>query len=73
MEDSRVKKAALDSMTAHAKKSGLKGFETVRDIHLTSTQFTVENNTMTPTFKIRRKDAHKMYESVIRDMYASGK
>ncbi|KAG9002476.1 hypothetical protein FRB94_003836 [Tulasnella sp. JGI-2019a] len=69
MEDPKVKKAALDSMTAHAKKSGLKGFEMVRDIHLTSNQFTIENNTMTPTFKIRRKDAHKMYKDVIDGMY----
>ncbi|KAG8848283.1 hypothetical protein FRB96_001256 [Tulasnella sp. 330] len=69
MEDPKVKKATLDSITVHAKKSGLKGFEMVRDIHLTSNQFTVENNTMTPTFKIRRKDAHKMYKDAIDAMY----
>ncbi|KAG8986740.1 hypothetical protein FRB94_002959 [Tulasnella sp. JGI-2019a] len=73
MEDSKVKKATLDSMTAHAKKSGLKGFEMIRGIHLTSTQFTIENNTLTPTFKIRRKDAHKMYKDVIDSMYAPTK
>ncbi|KAG8855025.1 hypothetical protein FRB96_007220 [Tulasnella sp. 330] len=73
MENPDIKKAALDSMTAHAKKSGLKGFEMVRAIHLTSEQFTVENNTMTPTFKIRRKEAHKMYSDIIDGMYAPAK
>ncbi|KAG9024617.1 hypothetical protein FRB95_011267 [Tulasnella sp. JGI-2019a] len=70
MEDPKVKKATLDSMTAHAKKSGLKGFEMIRAVHLTSTQFTIENNTLTPTFKIRRKDAHNMYKDIIDSMYA---
>ncbi|KAG8856572.1 hypothetical protein FRB96_006332 [Tulasnella sp. 330] len=55
IKEPEIVKATLAAMTAHGKASGLKGFEMVRDIHLTMDQFTVENNTMTPTFKIQRR------------------
>ncbi|KAG8856573.1 hypothetical protein FRB96_006333 [Tulasnella sp. 330] len=69
IRDPLVVKTALEVMTAHAKASGLKGFETVKDIHFTLDQFTVENNTLTPTFKIQRH-ALGMYKEVIDEMYA---
>ncbi|KAG9007923.1 hypothetical protein FRB94_013870 [Tulasnella sp. JGI-2019a] len=72
IKEPQVVKVALDAMTAHAKASGLKGFETVKDIHFTLDQFTVENNTMTPTFKIQRKNAYDLYKDVIDGMYAKG-
>ncbi|KAG8889389.1 hypothetical protein FRB98_004482 [Tulasnella sp. 332] len=70
IRDPLVVKTALEVMTAHAKASGLKGFETVKDIHFTLDQFTVENNTLTPTFKIQRRHALGMYKEVIDEMYA---
>jgi len=36
------------------------------------TPFSVENNTLTPTMKIRRKDAHNLYRTEIDAMYALG-
>jgi len=70
IKDPQVNKAVLDAMTSQVKSSGgLKGFEMVKVIHLTLEQFTVENNTLTPTFKIRRKDAYQMYKDVIDGMY----
>ncbi|KAG9007921.1 hypothetical protein FRB94_013868 [Tulasnella sp. JGI-2019a] len=72
IKEPRIIKAALDVMTSHARASGLKGFETVRDIHVTLDQFTVENNTMTPTFKIQRLNAYTMYKDVIDSLYAKG-
>ncbi|KAG9032336.1 hypothetical protein FRB95_001589 [Tulasnella sp. JGI-2019a] len=70
VKDSAVNKAVLDVMTAHAKKAGLKGFETVRGIHLSLEQFSIENDTMTPTFKIRRKDAYNFHKAAIDELYA---
>ncbi|KAG8877413.1 hypothetical protein FRB98_006695 [Tulasnella sp. 332] len=70
VRDPNVNKAVLEAMTAHAKKSGLKGFETVRGVHLSLEPFSTENNTLTPTFKIRRKDAYDLYRGAIDGLYA---
>ncbi|KAG8905292.1 hypothetical protein FRB99_000265 [Tulasnella sp. 403] len=72
IKEPAVVKAVLDSMTAQVKKSGgLKGFEVVKAIHLTLDQFTVENGTLTPTFKIRRRDAYAMHKAEIDALYGS--
>jgi len=34
--------------------------------------FSVDNNTLTPTMKIRRKDAYNMYKKEIDALYALG-
>jgi long-chain acyl-CoA synthetase len=47
-------------------------FETVKRIHLTMNPFTIENGTLTPTFKIRRKSAFDMYKDVLEGLYAIG-
>ncbi|KAG8879913.1 hypothetical protein FRB99_004840, partial [Tulasnella sp. 403] len=66
-----VVKAALDALTDFARKDGgLKGFETVKAVHLTMEQFTVDNGTLTPTFKLRRRDACAMYKDVLEGLYA---
>ena len=44
--------------------------ELVRKIHMTPVQFSLENDTMTPTLKIKRYQAGKMYEKEIKDLYA---
>ncbi|KAG8855059.1 hypothetical protein FRB96_007254 [Tulasnella sp. 330] len=71
IKEPAVKKGVLDVMTAHAKQMGLKGFETVRALHLSLEQFSVENDTMTPTFKIKRKEAYNKYKAPIDAMYAN--
>jgi long-chain acyl-CoA synthetase len=44
----------------------------VKRIHVTMEPFTVDNGTMTPTFKIRRKDAYNMYKEQLDGLYALG-
>ncbi len=46
------------------------GFEVVKKLHLTMTPFTIENNSLTPTLKIKRHVAKKMYIDVINKMYS---
>lgn len=41
----------------------------MKKIHLTPTQFTIENGTLTPTLKVKRVEAKHMYEDVIKKMY----
>jgi len=50
------------------KELGLKPFEQVKEIHLDSTLFSVENNLLTPTFKLKRPQATEFYQSVLDKM-----
>ncbi|CAO3700822.1 hypothetical protein CU097_012714 [Rhizopus azygosporus] len=66
-----VKKALLKELTAYGKENDLKGFEQIRGVYLTPNEFSIENDLLTPTFKLRRENAKKVYESQIEIMYAS--
>lgn len=70
--DDRIKRHILQTLTKEAKRRGLKGFEMVKRIHLSLDAFTVENGTLTPTMKIRRKDAYNKYKSELDRLYALG-
>ena len=52
--DERVKAAYMAELHKQGKKAGLKGFETVKKIHLSIVPFTTENDTLTPTLKVKR-------------------
>ncbi|CAG8453324.1 9142_t:CDS:10 [Racocetra fulgida] len=49
VNDKTVKSAFLEHMNEIAKQSKLKGFETVKAIHLSGVPFSIENNLLTPT------------------------
>lgn len=44
----------------------------VKRIHLSLDPFTVEDGTLTPTLKIRRKDAFKKFEKELAALYSLG-
>jgi long-chain acyl-CoA synthetase len=50
----------------------LRRFETIKRIHLSLDAFTVENGTMTPTMKIRRKDAYNKFKTELDGLYSLG-
>jgi long-chain acyl-CoA synthetase len=52
-----------------SKRAKLSGFERVREIYLHHDLFSVENELLTPTFKLRRGDAQKRFKSEIDHMY----
>lgn len=58
-------------MTAREKSEKLNGFEKAKKIHITPELFTVENNLLTPTFKLKRKETREKYQKQIDEMYAS--
>lgn len=49
----------------------LKGFEIPRAFYLEKELFSLENNLLTATFKLKRNEAIKKYQKVIKDMYLS--
>ncbi|KAF8321178.1 long-chain-fatty-acid-CoA ligase [Clavulina sp. PMI_390] len=64
----KVYAEVMKAMNAHAKKAGLKGFETVKAVHMTNEPFTAEN-VLTPTFKIKRKEAHAYFQKELDALY----
>jgi len=71
LHNDKLKQAVLDSIVSIAKKAGLMGFEIVKAIHLHGEPFSVENNLMTPTFKVKRFVARKTFAQQIDQMYDS--
>jgi long-chain acyl-CoA synthetase len=59
-------------MEAKAKEYGLTSLEKIKKIHLTSTPFTMENDIITPTFKIKRTTAKRVFAEAIEKIYAEG-
>jgi len=52
-----------------SKSSGLKGFETIKSIHLDHDPFTLENGMLTPTMKMKRQQVKGKYQTTIDEMY----
>ncbi|RLO11377.1 hypothetical protein DYB28_010241, partial [Aphanomyces astaci] len=64
-----VVEAVHKDIVAVGKKGALSGFETVRAILLHPEHFTVENDLLTPTFKLKRNDAKKLFSTQIDALY----
>ncbi|KAI8149587.1 hypothetical protein BJV82DRAFT_588533 [Fennellomyces sp. T-0311] len=65
-----VNKAILEQLTRVGKKAELRGFEHVKAIFLESSPFTIENDILTPTLKVKRPQAAKHYAEQIAELYA---
>lgn len=59
----------FDDLKGQLKSSKLNTFEKPQRILLTHREMTVENDTMTPTFKVRRNFAVKYFNNEINDLY----
>ncbi|PHJ18411.1 long-chain fatty acid ligase [Cystoisospora suis] len=62
--------AVGESMMAVAKQQQLKGFEMVKKFKLCSEPFTIENDLLTPTMKIKRYIAKERFAEDIKALYA---
>lgn len=65
-----LNEAIMEQIKQASKKNGLRGFEIVRKIHLESELFSVANDLLTPTFKLKRPQAKIQYQTAINGMYA---
>ncbi|KAG2497767.1 hypothetical protein HYH03_004039 [Edaphochlamys debaryana] len=70
LEDPKVNAHVLAELTRVAKEDKLKGYEIVKAIALDAVQFSVEEDLMTPSFKLRRPQLQTKYQKKIDDMYA---
>ncbi|EQC29048.1 hypothetical protein SDRG_13202 [Saprolegnia diclina VS20] len=63
--------AILADIKRVSKAQGLLGFEIVRAVHLETEPFSVENDLMTPTFKLKRHQAKVVYSARLDALYAA--
>ncbi|XP_078169792.1 long chain acyl-CoA synthetase 4-like [Carex rostrata] len=68
-----AKKYILGELTKLAKEKKLKGFEFIRAVHIEPVPFDMERDLLTPTFKKKRPQLLKYYQTVIDDLYKSTK
>ena len=61
----------LAELTAAGKADKLKGFEMVKAVHLESEAFSVDNDTLTPSFKLKRPQLQKKYQKEVDAMYVA--
>ncbi|KAF6256258.1 hypothetical protein COO60DRAFT_1530236 [Scenedesmus sp. NREL 46B-D3] len=66
-----VVQAIMHSMSQEGKAAQLRGFEHVAAVSLIPEPFTVENEMLTPTFKLKRNVAREQYQGLIDAMYDS--
>ena len=71
-EDLNLRSVIFQDILQCSKDGMLNGFETVRSIYLSSEPFTIENELVTPTFKLKRKEAREKYNSIIEQLYKDG-
>ena len=69
----QLKKEILKDLENLARTYGAKGFEVVKNIHLTLEEFTEDNGLLTPTKKCKRNEVKIAYQKEITAMYLSNK
>jgi long-chain acyl-CoA synthetase len=67
--DPAIKKQLLKDLDHTAQKKRLQGFERIKGIHLASDPFTVENELLTPTMKLKRSESAKAFRKEIDRLY----
>ena len=71
--DDKVKKFVQDELTKTGRAGKLKGFEIAKAVHLTAVPFSVEDDLLTPTFKMKRPQFLKFFKAEVDAMYAAAK
>jgi len=69
MQDPVFKKLIQDEINRMAVENKLSGLEKPKDIFLTLDAFSIENNILTPTFKLKRNVGREVYKAQIDKMY----
>ena len=69
----KTKDYFIAELKKKGKESGFFGFEIPQKVFLSAEPFSVENEILTPTFKIKRNDAKKYFYKEIKAMYGGAK
>ncbi|KAK5977707.1 Long-chain acyl-CoA synthetase [Trichostrongylus colubriformis] len=69
LSETDVRQFVLKELNQTAKAKNLLSIELIKDVHLTSEEFTAENGLVTPTLKLRRHLLKQRFEKEIEKMY----
>ena len=69
MEKPELKQAVFESLMQLAVQNKFNGLEKPRQLQLLKDPFTVESDVLTPTMKLKRNVAKKMYEETLLKLY----
>ncbi|CDU19593.1 hypothetical protein YYC_01039 [Plasmodium yoelii 17X] len=69
----KFKNDVMQDLITIGKTDGLNGYEQIKDIHFIMEGFTIENDLMTPTGKLKRHAVQKKYKQEIDQMYENVK
>ncbi|KAK1276665.1 Long chain acyl-CoA synthetase 4 [Acorus gramineus] len=72
-ENPKAKAYILGELAKIAKEKKLKGFEVIKAVHLDPLPFDMERDLLTPTYKKKRPQLLKYYQSIIDGLYKSPK
>ncbi|KAK3612888.1 medium-chain fatty acid-CoA ligase faa2, partial [Elasticomyces elasticus] len=68
-EEEKVKDAVLQDFEEVRRRSGAPGYERIRNVWLAIAPFTVDNNLLTPTLKLKRPIAARQFRDVLDRLY----
>ncbi|KAK6042554.1 long-chain-fatty-acid CoA ligase 5 domain protein [Cooperia oncophora] len=71
LSEADIRQFVLKELNQTAKSKKLQSIELIKEIHLTSEEFTAENGLVTPTLKLRRHLLKQRFEKEIEKMYNS--
>ncbi len=72
LNDLEVRKFVLKELNNNIEHTGLYSFEKLKNIHLAIEPFNTEDDTITPTLKLKRPNAKKKFQTTIDELYKEG-
>lgn len=70
--DKRMRSIVIEELGKVAQEKGLAGFEKIKNVHLAIEPFTIDNECLTPSFKLKRVQALQRYKKDVEKLYAEG-
>ena len=64
-----TKEMMLSELTSTGRLAKLKGFEIIKALHVDAVEFSVDNDLITPTFKLKRPQLLKYYKDTVDALY----
>ncbi|CCH44558.1 Long chain fatty acyl-CoA synthetase [Wickerhamomyces ciferrii] len=72
LNDQNFKKIMLEEISKNISKSDLQGYEKLHNLHFDLEPLTIENDALTPSFKLKRSSAKKVHLDKIKRLYTEG-
>lgn len=66
----KLEKAVIEDFNRLAAENRFNSLEKIKFVHLTLEPFSQDNDVLTPTMKIKRNIAKKVFEKEIKELYA---